>query len=130
MGVLLDLESKNTHSGMDEYEKKQAQRLAYYEVLVRAGPLWKESLLLHLALCCQNGDGKSTMSVEKAINGFNRLQSKIRNLSLESEGSGNYGNIFGLHPLLTGWELMNDTLPRLSQGKSFRLVMEEQERWQ
>ncbi|CAJ1928799.1 unnamed protein product [Cylindrotheca closterium] len=115
-------------TGLDNDQSlQQSQRLAYYEALVRIGPLWKEMLLLHFAIGCQKGD--VSMSIEKAIYDFKRIVSKIRNLGLDSNG-GNYGNIFGLHPLLTGAELMRDTLPRLSQGKLFKKVMEEQKRWQ
>lgn len=130
--TLLNLE-RNVPEYMSEFETKyetqQAERLTYYEALLQVGPLWKEALLLHLAVGCQKRDG--SMSVEKAIHEFQKLQSKIRNLRLESDGSGNYDNIFGLHPLLTGSELMNEeNLPRLPQGKSFKEVMEEQKRWQ
>ncbi|KAL3930807.1 MAG: hypothetical protein SGBAC_011605, partial [Bacillariaceae sp.] len=128
---LLYLEEEDSITRKGLYENKeiqQAQRLAYYEALVKVGPLWKETMLLHLAIGCHKRDG--SMSIEKAINVFKMLQSKIRNLGLDSSGGGNYDSIFGLHPLLTGSEIMNDTLPRLLQGKLFKEVMEEQKRWQ
>jgi len=129
---LLNLDERIPKGWDDKDESQQAQRLAYYEALVRVGPLWKETLLLHLAIGCQQGQDGGSMSIEKAIQDFQKLQSKIRNLGLDSNGGGNnhYDNIFGLHPILTGSELMNDTLPRLSQGRLFKEVMEEQKRWQ
>lgn len=103
-------------------------RLACYKVLKRIGPLWKESLLLALAL-------STDLQLAQAVDLFQSICTLVEerlglNMLFFDDSKKARKMPLMIPPLLNGSDIQQRALVNLQSGPAFRKIMQAQEEWQ